>query len=146
MTSSVPPNALMVTFLHDLMGQRGISRVHLADLLQPVPEATVTSWLNGWVPVPVEAVSSVASALRVNVVEFAAAWLINGDPSLEDRVRRLVLDRIGSSFPASADAALRAPRPRLDVADPHDAARAPYGTSNSRHVVRKRASGSRWAD
>lgn len=38
----------MVTYLDDLIWKRKITPEHLADLMAPIPEATVRSWVVGW--------------------------------------------------------------------------------------------------
>jgi hypothetical protein len=125
MSETLPPHTLMVTYLDDVIWKRKVTLEHLADLMCPVPEATVRSWAAGWSTPSVAELIPLAAALHITPVEMTAAWLIDNNPELESALRNAVLEPLGSSFPKSDHYALRAPRPRtampdLTVGDPHD--------------------------
>jgi len=125
MSEILPPHTLMVTYLDAVIWERKVTLEHLADLMSPVPEATVRSWAAGWSTPSVSELIPLSAALHISPVELTAAWLIDNHPELEPTLRRAVLDPIGSTFPKSDEYALRAPRPRsampdFSVGDPHD--------------------------
>lgn len=146
MPQSLPAHTLMVSFLSNALSKRGITAKHLADLLSPIPEATIKSWLAGRSSPAINDLVPLAAALHVHPVEMIAGWMIDSSPSLERPVRSLTLDPMRSDFPRSTDLNLRAPKPRLDmnVGDPHDE-HAPTlsGLGVTDRPVRKRASGAR---
>jgi hypothetical protein len=122
MTTTLPKHTLMTTFLTARLRERRITVEHLADLLQPLSEATVHSWISGWSsPAPSE-LSRLAEALHINPVELVAGWLIDKAVVPEAIMRAAVLEPLGSSFPRSDTLDLIAPRkrPSMTVEDPHD--------------------------
>lgn len=144
MSQSLPPNTLMVTFLADALSKRGLTTQHLADLLSPVPEATIRSWVEGVTAPTATDIMPLARALDVSAVELTAGWLVNRYPSLERAIRHDLLDELESGFPRSTDYALIAPRkkPGMTVIDPRDE----HESRRMRQVsqpgrLRKRASG-----
>ena len=144
MSRQLPAHALMVTFLSDALSRRRITIEHLADLLAPIPERTIKSWLSGWKLPSLNDLVPLATALHVHPVEMIAGWMIEQSPDLESAIRARLLDPLRSTFPRTIDLDLRAPRPRMDmnVGDPHDE-RAPLRSPALAvgRKIRKRASG-----
>lgn len=145
MSRHLLPRTLMTTFLADALSARRITIEHLADLLAPIPEAVVRSWVEGSASPTPDDLLPLATALRLHPVEMVAGWMIDQSPDIEETIRPFTLDAVGSCFPRHTDLALRAPRPRVDmnVGDPHDLSRAGRVQNPFDRPVRKRAAGAR---
>lgn len=142
----LPAHALLVTYLTDALSARHITVEHLADLLAPIPEVKVRSWIVGTAAPEPDDLLPLALALHIHPVELIAGWMIDQAPEIERAVRHFTLDSLGSSFPRSSDLALRAPRsmPNMKVPDPHDEGVLPTEViPRERSHMRKRASGAR---
>ncbi len=147
MTTRLPQRTLMVAFLNRAMTSRKITIEHLADLLQPIPEITVQSWLAGSSSPSPDDLLPLAIALRVNPVELTGGWLIDHNPGLEDEIVRRLLGPLESSFPKIADDSLIAPRPVCDftVIDPHDEREPSLARLSDGGRVRRRSAASKVA-
>lgn len=133
MTTTLPRHTLMTSFLTARLRERRITVEHLVDLLQPMSEATIRSWMAGWSSPAPRDLSRLAEALDVDPVELVAGWLIDNAIVPEATMRAAVLEPLGSSFPRSDTLELIAPRkrPSMNVEDPHDE-REPDRTVRSR--------------
>lgn len=139
----LPAHTLFVTYLHDAASQRRASLEHLADLMAPIPEREVRSWFDGTASPSISELSTLASALKVDLAELVVGWMIDRAPDIEARVRPFTLDAMGSSFPRADDLALRSPRFQADmkVPDPFDDHSSAGGEVRPAHgAIRKRAS------
>lgn len=138
----------MTTFLADTLAARQITVEHLADLLAPTSEAVVRSWVDGSSSPAPDDLLPLSIALRLHPVEMIAGWLIDQSPRIEEAIRPIALDSIGSNFPRSTNLALRAPSPRIDmsVGDPHDRPYAARIEAAGTRPVRRRAAGVRTTD
>ena len=122
MTKRLPAHTLMTTFLAYRLRHRRITVENLADLLQPIPEQDVQSWIAGWSSPSPDQLTSLAHALQVDPVEMLAGWLIDNSVVEETAIWDAVLGPVGSTFPRADAWDLIAPRkrPSMSVGDPHD--------------------------
>ena len=138
-------HTLFSTYLHDLISARRVTAEHLACELDHADTRKVQSWLDGCAAPGIQELSALASVLHADAVVMTTGWMIDKEPSCEDRLWRTVLGPLGATFPKSGDLTLRMTRPHrdMDVGDPHDTGWGAAFEVQQPGKVRKRSAASR---